>query len=148
MTPESKFDLIKHWSLPPHAIFLLSFIVLCGFYNWYYPWFETNIKPLCKLQCIFHIKHIYISWTPTLIALFNDCKQRIVASTFLLRYDSSKPEFVMTDLLTCGMRYIFIQANDSFQSLAALKSLEDTGECTFDSDFWRKLSLFCWWGSL
>ena len=28
---KSKFDLIQHWSLPPNAIYLLSFISLCGF---------------------------------------------------------------------------------------------------------------------
>ena len=45
----SKFDLIKHWPLPPHAISLLSFIGLCSFYSRYHPWFETNVKPLRKL---------------------------------------------------------------------------------------------------
>ena len=76
---ESKFDLIQHWLLPPNTISLLSFIGLCGFYNRYYPWFETNIKPLRQLKRASHRKFTpIISWTPSLITLFDDCEQKLI----------------------------------------------------------------------
>ena len=56
----SNCDLIKNWPLPPQGISLLSFIGLCSFYNRYCPWFETNIKPLRKLQRFFHRQPIPI----------------------------------------------------------------------------------------
>ena len=56
----SKFDLIKNWPLPSHAISLLSFIGLCSFCSRYCPWFETTIKPLRKLQRFFHRQPIPI----------------------------------------------------------------------------------------
>ena len=33
--PQSKFEFIKQWPLPPHSVSLLSFITLCSFYNDY-----------------------------------------------------------------------------------------------------------------
>ena len=51
-----KFSLLQDWSLPPHDISLLSFIGVCCFYNKYCPWFETNIKPLRRLQREYHRK--------------------------------------------------------------------------------------------
>ena len=75
----SKFDLIKHWPLPPHAISLLSFIGLRSFYIMYCPWFETNVKPLRKLQREHHRQPIPILfWNPTLITLFHDCKHHLI----------------------------------------------------------------------
>ena len=46
---QSKFDIIKQWSLPPHGMSLLSFIDWWLFYNNYVTWFESNIKPLRRL---------------------------------------------------------------------------------------------------
>ena len=67
----SKFLLLKDWPIPPDGISLLSFIGLCCFYNRYCPWFETNMKPLRKLQRVYHRKTIPImSWIPSLIKLF------------------------------------------------------------------------------
>ena len=81
----SKFDLIKHWPLPPHAIYLLSFVRLYSFYRKYFPWFETNVKPLRKLQRKYHRQPIPIlSLNPNLIALFHDCKTHFVTSSLLL----------------------------------------------------------------
>ena len=114
----SKFDLIKDWSLPPHAISLLSFIGLCSLYSRYCPWFETNIKPLRKLQRFFHRQPIPImAWTTNLITLIDNCKYHLVSSPLLLRYDSSKSAFLKTDWSAGGMGYILIQADDSPQSL-------------------------------
>ena len=94
----SKLDLIKHWPLPPHAIFLLSFIGLCSFFSIYCPWSETNVKPLRKIQREYHRQPIPIlSWNPTLIALFHDCKTHLVISPLLLWYDCTKPAFLKTD---------------------------------------------------
>ena len=129
----SKFDLIRDWPLPPHAISLLSFIGLCSFYSRYCPWFETNIKPLRKLQRFFHRQPIPImAWTPILITLFDNCKQHLVSSPLLLRYDSSKPAFLKTDWSAGGMGYLLMQADDSPQSIEAVQKLESTGDCTFD----------------
>lgn len=81
------------------------------------------------MQRNFHRKPIHIiSWAPSLITLFNHCKQHIVTSHFLLLYDSSKPVFFKINWFIGGMGNILIQAYDSPQSLTALKLLEDTGE--------------------
>ena len=45
-----KFSLLQDWPSPPHGILLLSFIGLRCFYNKYFPWLKTNIKPLRRLQ--------------------------------------------------------------------------------------------------
>ena len=50
----SKFELIENWPHPTHAISLPAVIGLCSFYSRYFPLFETNIKPLRKLQRFFH----------------------------------------------------------------------------------------------
>ena len=131
---ESKFELIKHWPLPPHAISLLSFIELCRFYSRYCPWFETNIKPLRKLQWTFYHQPIpLLSWNLSLIALFNDCKNYIVSSLLLLWHDRSKPSFIKINWSAGGMGYILMQADDSSKSVAAIPLLEDKGECTLNS---------------
>ena len=60
---QSKFQLIKDWPLPPHGVFLLSFIVLCSFYRNHVPWFESNIKALHRLQRFYHRQSLPIlSW--------------------------------------------------------------------------------------
>ena len=123
----------KTWPLPPHAISLLSFIGLCSFYSRYCPWFETNFKPLRKLQREYHRQPIPIlSWTSPLISLFNDCKAHLVSSPLLLRYDSTKPAFLKTDWSAGGMGYILMQADDTSQSVATVQLLEGKGECAFD----------------
>ena len=130
---ESKFALIQEWPLPPHGISLLSFIGLCCFYNKYCPWFETNIKPLRRLQRAYHRKPIPImSWSPTLITIFNNCKSHLVTSPLLIRFDSSRPTFLKTDWSAGGMGYILMQPDDSPESLKAIKHLAATGECLFD----------------
>ena len=129
----SKFDLIKHWFLPPHAIYLLSLVRLYSFYRRYCPWFETNVKPLRKLQRKYHRQPSPIlSLNPNLIALFHDCQTHLITSPLLLRYDSTKPVFLKTDWSAGRMDYILIQANDTSQSVAAVQLLEETGECSFD----------------
>ena len=52
----SKFTLLQDWTLPPHGIYFVSLIGICCFYNMYCHWFETNIKPLRKLQRNYHCK--------------------------------------------------------------------------------------------
>ena len=129
----SKFDLIKDLSLPPHVVSLLSFISLCSFYSRYCPWFETNIKPLRKLQRCFHRQSIPImAWTPFLITLFDSCKQHLVSFPLLLRYDSSKLVFLKTDWSTGGMGYILMQVDDFPQSIEAVQTLENTGDFLFN----------------
>lgn len=68
---------------------------------------------------------------PSLVVLFNACKQ-IITSPLLLWYDSSKSVFLKTNWSTGGMGYILIKANESPQSLAVLKLLKETVECTFN----------------
>ena len=111
----SKFDLIKHWPLPPHAISLLSFIELCSVYIRYCLWFETNVKPLRKLQRECQCQPIPIlAWNPTLIPLFHDCKTHLITSPLLLRYDSTKLTFLKTDWYAGGMGYILMQIDDIY----------------------------------
>ena len=47
---ESKFDTRKDWPFSPYTIPLLSLIDFCSFYSRYFPRFDTNINPSCKLQ--------------------------------------------------------------------------------------------------
>ena len=128
----SKFSLIQDWSLPPHDIYLLSFIVLCCFYNKYCPWFETNVKPLRKLQRVYHRNDIpIIGWTSPLINLFCDCKTHSVPSPLLFCLESSRPTFLTTDWSAGGMDYILIHPDDSSDSIAVITYIADTGECLF-----------------
>lgn len=53
-------SMVKIDPLPPYAISFQSCIDLCEFYSRHYPWFVTNIKPLCKLQHRFHRRSIPI----------------------------------------------------------------------------------------
>ena len=93
-----KSSFLQDWYLPPRDISLLSFIGLCYFYDRYCPWFETNIKPLRKMQRIYHRKDIpMMGWISSLIKLFCDYKTHLVTSPLLLCVDSSKPNFPKTD---------------------------------------------------
>ena len=129
----SKFSVLQDWPLPSHGISLLSFIGLCCFYNRYCPWFEPNIKPLWKLQRVYHRKTIpIVSWTPSLIKLICSYKANLVTSPLLLRYDSSRPTFLKTDWSVGGMGYILMHPDDSPDYLAAITHLAATDECLFD----------------
>ena len=130
---QSKFALIKQWPLPPHGVSRLSFIGLCSFYNNYVPWFESNIKPLRRLQRLYHRQALrLLTWSLQLINVFEKCKINLVTSPLLLRYDSSKPTFLKTDWSACGMGYIPIQPDNSPESIAAIEELQFTGEFIFD----------------
>ena len=73
---QSKFDLLKEWTLPDHGTPLLSFFGLCTFYAGFSPWFEINLKPLRKFQRLHHRKAISTAdWKPSLIRLFDKCKK-------------------------------------------------------------------------
>ena len=72
-----------------------------------------------------------MAWTPILITLFDNCKQHLVSSPLLLRYDSSKPVFLKTDWSAGDMGYILMQADDSPQSIEAVQKLENTEDCDF-----------------
>ena len=70
---QSKFQLIKNWPLPPHDLSLLSFIGLCSFHSNHVPWFESNIKPLRRLQRFYHRQSLPIlAWLPPLVELFKN----------------------------------------------------------------------------
>ena len=67
-------------------------------------WFETNNKPLRKMQREYHRKYItIIGWTPSLVHLFCDCKSNLMTSSLLLRYNSSRQTFLKTDWSTGGI---------------------------------------------
>ena len=69
------FKLIKIWSLPPHDVSLLSFIGLCDFYRNYVPWFESNIKPLCRLQRLYDRQSLpMLAWSPRSSSYSNNTK--------------------------------------------------------------------------
>ena len=119
---QSKFDLIKQWPFSPHNVFLLSFIGLCSFYNNYVSWFESNIKPPRRLQCLYHRQTLpLLAWSPQLIEVFNNYKTNLIILPLLLRYDSSKTSFFKTDWSTGDMWYILIQPENSPESVAAIK---------------------------
>ena len=100
----SKFFLQKDWSLSPHGKSLLLFIRICCFYNRYYPWFETNINPLRKLQRNYHRKNIpMMGWTPAFIKIVCDYKIHLVTSPLLLPFDSTRPIFLKTYCSAGGM---------------------------------------------
>lgn len=94
----SRFHLLQSSSLPPRGISLLSFIGLCCFYNWYWPWFKTNIKPLRKLQRHYHRNDILImEWTASTIRQFQYCKSNLITFPLLIRYKNYKTTFIKTD---------------------------------------------------
>ena len=70
-----------------------------------------------------------------LIELFESCKDHIITSPLLQRYDSSKPTFLKTDWSAGGMEYILMQPDNSPESLAAIFHLESTGKCLFDCKY-------------
>ena len=67
-----------------------------------------------------------------LISLFNGCKDHLVSSPLLLRYDRTKPVFLKIDWSAGGMGYILMQADDTSQSVATFQLLKEKGECAFD----------------
>ena len=128
---QSKFNLIQDWPLPTDETALLSFIGLCSFYS--RPWFDTGIKPLRRLQRLFHHAELPImAWSPSTISLFIDYTTNIVSSPLLLRYGSSKLVFLKTDWSANGMRYILMQPDNCSESIQALAILEESGDCTFE----------------
>ena len=106
---QSKFNFIKQWHLSPHDVYLLSFISLCLFYKNYIPWFKSNIKPIHRLQHLYHRQTLsLLAWSPQLIDVFENCKTNLVTLPLLFRYDSSKHIFLKTYCSTSGMEYILV----------------------------------------
>ena len=107
------FDIIKQWSISPHDVSIPSFIGLWSFYNNYVTLFESNIKQLRRLQCLYY-RHTLplLPWPPQLIEVFNNCKTNIITLPLLLRYDSSRPTFLKTDWFTGGIKYILMQPDN------------------------------------
>ena len=113
--------------------FFKSFIGLCYFYHRHCPLFETNIKPLRKLQRLYYRNDIHIiGWTLSTVQLFHDCKSNLINSPILIRYDSSKPTFFKIYWFTSSMGYILIQSDNSSVSLVAINYLTTIGEFVFD----------------
>ena len=77
---------------PTTWFFILSSISLCYFYSTYVPWFDSNIKPLRRSQCLYYNQSLPLfTWSPTLIYLFKNCKTNLITSSLSLPYDSLKP---------------------------------------------------------
>ena len=57
----STFDLLQKRLLPSQGISLLSFIGLCYFCTWYYPWFNNN-NNLWEYCSNFIVAIAFISW--------------------------------------------------------------------------------------
>ena len=130
---QSKFDLVADWPLPANGSALLSFIGLLTFYNIYCPWFEVRIKPLRKLERLYHRKAIPTAkWTEDLRHLWSELKLGITSSPCLARYDASLPCFLKTDWSASGMGWILLQPDNSDKSKIALAKLYATGICDFD----------------
>ena len=73
-----------------------------------------------------------LDWSPQLIEVFEKCKNNLVTSPLLLRYDSSKLTVLKTDWSAGSMGYILMQPNNSPDSIAAIETLQSTSECLFD----------------
>ena len=130
---QSKFNLIKDWSLPIHDTIFLSSIGMGAFYSCYCPWFETNIKPFRPLQRSFHHAPIPVmAWSSSNISIFVSYKSNLISSFLLLRYDSSKLVFLKTGWSANGIGHILMQPDNCSESLLSLKFLEDSGDCSFE----------------
>ena len=130
---QSKFDMIRDWTLPTNGRALHSFISLLNFYNHYPPYMEMRLKPLRSLYRQFLRLDIpLMAWSPALIQLFEDTKSMITSSPLLARFDPSKPVFLKTDWSAAGMAWILMQPDDSSESCTAMQLLKETGENTFD----------------
>ena len=116
----------------PTGISLISFIGNCTIYNRYFPWFETQIKPLRILHRSYcHSKIPLVAWPPWYILLFNIYKSKLVSSPSLLHYNSFKLVFLKTDWSASGMGYILMQLDNSPESLIVIKYLSKTEDCGF-----------------
>ena len=73
-----------------------------------------------------------MAWSPFHISLFNTCNSNLFSSPLFRRYDSSKSVSLMTDWSTNGMNYILIQPDISSDSLKALRTIEESGNCSFE----------------
>ena len=73
-----------------------------------------------------------MSRTPSLIKNICSCKPNLVTSPLLLRFDSSRPNFLKTDWSAGRMGYILMHPDDSPDSLAAITHMAVTGKCLFD----------------
>ena len=63
-TAESKYDMIRDWTLPTTADSLHSFVALCNFYQKFLPLFEMKVAPLRTLYTKYLYKNIPIdAWT-------------------------------------------------------------------------------------
>ena len=130
---QSKFDLITNWPLPATGQSLSSFISLVFFYNIYCPFFEIRVKPLRSLERAHHQKSIPdVSWTSSLVSLWNELKVSITMLPCLACYDSSKPCFFKMDWAGTGMGWILMKSDDLDASTVALALLHSEGTCNFD----------------
>ena len=97
------------------------------------PDLKETLNHCKKLQRVYHRNDIpIIGWIQFSIQLFEDCKTKLVTSHLLLHYDSSKPTILKKYWSASDMWYILIQSDDSSVSLAAIKRLSLTSECSFD----------------
>ena len=110
---QSKFNLIKDWTLPASGQSLFSFIGLVNFYHRYAPYIKIKLKSLRALVKQFYRKPIPTeSWSPELVKLFSDLKICITSSPILARFDTTRPTFLKTDGSSEGMGWILIQPAD------------------------------------
>ena len=130
---QSKFDMITDWETPTTGSSLHYFVGLVMFYNRYAPYLEMRIKPLRRLIKLYFRTDIPVmAWTPELLELFTDIKRCITSSPVLARYDPDKPTFLKIDWSAEGMGWIMMQPADDDESVAATKTLLETGEYLFD----------------
>jgi hypothetical protein len=108
---ESKFDLIKDWTLPSNGQGLRSFVSLGNFFHRFCPCFEVSIKPFHSPMSKFHQKPIPPDqWTPDLLSLFAKLKHDIMSSLHLARFDSAKPCFLKTDWSARKCLWLYLDA--------------------------------------
>lgn len=108
-TAESKYNMIKDWTLPITADSLHSFVALCNFYKKFLPLFEMKVSPLRSLYTNYLHKNIPVSkWTKDIIALFESLKVDLTSQLVLARFDSTKPIILKTDWSSLGFSFILM----------------------------------------
>ena len=124
---QSKFDTINDWKLPDTGQSLFYFIVLINFCHRFVPYLELKLKPLrCLCRTYYQESIPTMTWTPSLIKLFEDMKVGITSSPVLSRFDYQKPTFLNTNWISEGMGWILMQPDNDIEYITATVHLLKT----------------------
>ena len=124
---------MRDWEVPKSRESLYSFVGMVLFYSKYAPYLEMRIKPLTQLLKAYFRKPIPpMTSSASLLLLFQDVKDQIVASLIMARYVHSKLALLKTDWSTEGMGWISMQPANDKMSMAAEDEFKSGGKCMCD----------------